>query len=81
MLVEKISDGFVSLGLAVFAGIAWLLRLEAKSNKSVEDIDRIERRMDNYELNHAKILDDLGDIREMTAQIKGYLSMPDRNKN
>ena len=71
--MEKLTDGMVALFLACLAGLAWLFRLEAKANQNAIDIERLEGRADNSDARHDLILEQLSDIREMTAEIRGVI--------
>ncbi len=78
--MDKLNDWMIQLGLAIFAGFVWLLRLEAKNNQNSKDIARHDEDIRELRIVHTKISNDLTAIRESTAQIKGYLSMPERDK-
>ncbi len=77
-MIGEFSDAIVGSVLAAVAGIVWLVRLEGKSNRYEELSNRLDDHIKNDQQTHSKMLDDLMIIRESTAQIKGYLSMPDR---
>ncbi len=49
------------------------MKLDARVNQSVEDIDRLEKRQDSSDLRQDLILEQLADIREMTAEIRGAI--------
>lgn len=74
--MDKLSDSVVTLALAILAGIAWLFRLEAKTNQNAIDLERLEKRQDNSDQQQDMIIEQLSDIREMTAEIRGVI----RNK-
>ncbi len=77
-MIAEFSDAIVGIILASVAAIVWLVRLEGKSNRYEELAKRLDDHIENDQMTHSKMLDDLMIIRESTAQIKGYLSMPDR---
>ncbi len=75
--MDKVSDGFIYLGLALFAGVAWLFRLEGSHKRSVEEVDRLRQEFDAHidkdAIAHAEMLEKLSDIRSDTSEIKGFL--------
>ena len=77
-MIAELSDAIVAIFLSMIAGIVWLVRLESKSNRYQELAKRLDDHIEHDQKTHSKMLDDLMIIRESTAQIKGYLSMPDR---
>lgn len=77
-MIERLSDGLISLGLACVAFVAWLVRLESAQKRNDEALARVQSQLNQHEETHVEIRDRLMEIREATAQIKGYLSMQDR---
>ena len=73
-MIADWSDAIVTVVLSMIAGIVWLVRLEGKSNRYEELAKRLDDHIANDELTHSKMLDDLTEIREGIAAIKGYLS-------
>lgn len=71
------TEAFVYLGLAGIAGIVWLVRLEGQYKQSAMRIDQLQRQVDIHldrdEIQHAKMLDELSEIKETTAEIRGFL--------
>ncbi len=77
-MISEWSDAIVAVVISVIGVIVWLVRLEGKSNRYEDLQKRLDDHIANDQMTHSKMLDDLMVIRESTAQIKGYLSMPDR---
>lgn len=62
--MDLIKD-FWALAAALVGGIFWLARLEGKVAKSLEEIERLEKRI---ERDRADMRDDLSDVKELLAE-------------
>ena len=76
--MKEYSDAIVASIIAIIGVVVWMLRLEGKHNQHTQDLLRHDEEIKEIRLFNNKIADDLTAIRESTAQIKGYLSMPER---
>ena len=73
-IMAEWSDAIVAAVFGIITAIVWLVRLEFAGHK-VKDLEkRLEEHINDDQNAHGKMLDDLSDIREGIAQIKGYLS-------
>lgn len=71
------SESVYYIGISLIGLIAWLVRLDSKTNNNTKAFADVSKKLDLHQVRddevHMKVMEKLSDISEDVSEIKGFL--------